>query len=78
MSKLVQFVVKSFTSMIFVLFHAVTHIINGVWWHSPCPQKSARCSFVKKCFKRIGALHLDYQRLWLSLWFIEGGGYQRC
>jgi hypothetical protein len=78
MFKLVQFVVKNFTSMIFVLFHAVTHIIHGVWWHSPCLQKNARWSFVKKCLKRIGVLHLDYQRLWLFMWFIEGGGYQRC
>jgi hypothetical protein len=57
---------------------AVTHIIHGVWWIHHVLKKNARWSFVKKCFKRIGAFHLDYQILWLSVWFIEGGGYQRC
>ncbi len=37
--------------------HSLTHIIHGVWWHSPCFQENARGLVVKKCFRRIDAFH---------------------
>ncbi len=64
-------------------FYDICIVSSSHTYHPWClvafTMSSKKCKvFVKKCFKRIGVLHLDYQRLWLSMWFIEGGGYQRC
>ncbi len=32
--------------------HAVTHIIHGVWWHSPCPQKKCKVVICEKMFQK--------------------------